>query len=129
MPQNIFSPSLLELQQQEIDDRLGKKLEIGKNIAKVCFAVLDPDGDITAKIAALIPADAVKTKRGFINFNCPSCCTRSGLIITKGGGFRFRCFRPLCNYGSATGWEPGGPIGQRVRDLYRDMRSTNSYDG
>jgi hypothetical protein len=42
-------------------------------------------------------------------------------MVTATGGFRYHCFHSGCLYHDATGWEPGGFIGQRTRDLYALM--------
>jgi hypothetical protein len=79
---------------------------------------------ITQKFLDILPWGARQNHKGFINFPCPGCRhndNRSGLVITSGGGFRFRCFHASCDYHSGTGWEPGSPIGPRTRRLYELM--------
>ena len=79
---------------------------------------------ITQKFLDLIPADARRDRKGYINFSCPGCKhndNRSGLLVTPSGGFRFHCFHASCDYITNTGWEPGGLIGPRVRRLYEQM--------
>lgn len=78
---------------------------------------------VTDLFASLIPGNARRDHNGFYTFHCPydPRHLRSGLIITSDGGFRFRCFNAHCPYHDATGWSPGGGIGQRVKDLYALM--------
>jgi hypothetical protein len=79
---------------------------------------------ITQKFLDILPSEARQNHKGFINFPCPGCRhndNRSGLLVTPGGGFRFRCFHASCDYHTCTGWEPGSLIGPRTRRLYEQM--------
>jgi hypothetical protein len=126
---SVFSPSLAELQEEELRERnkYSSKPELIRNHLKD-LSPLAANNNVTEQIVRLIPKKAVKTKRGFFNFLCPSCSTTSGLIVTETGGFRFKCFHPYCGYHEATGWEPGGVIGSRVQDLYRIMITRDQSD-
>jgi hypothetical protein len=118
----------------ELRDRVSERLvELGYQLeATTSRASTEPlrvgsraDAEtITQKFLDILPWGARQNHKGFINFPCPGCRhndNRSGLVITSGGGFRFRCFHAGCDYHSSTGWEPGSPIGPRTRRLYELM--------
>jgi Bifunctional DNA primase/polymerase, N-terminal len=118
----------------DVRDRVSERLsELGYQVAAATSTIyaepLQPgriqDAEtITQKFLDIIPAGAKRDRRGYINFPCPSCKhndNRSGLLVTPTGGFRFHCFHASCDYATNTGWEPGGLIGPRVRQLYELM--------
>jgi hypothetical protein len=75
---------------------------------------------ITQLFFDLIPQDKI-SKSGSWLCNCPDCGDqkrKGSFLITETGGFRYRCWHGSCAYNTATGWEPGGPIGERMRELY-----------
>lgn len=77
---------------------------------------------IQQAIIDVLPARKKQASKGWISFNAP-CCThrgetpdkrnRGGILPTPEGGFSYHCFN--CNY--KTGWQPGGHLGFRVRNL------------
>jgi hypothetical protein len=80
--------------------------------------------DITEKFLRLVPHSARLSATGFRNFSCPACGRndrKSGLLVLPNGGFRFRCFHLSCEYSRATGWQPGGALGERTIKLYELM--------
>jgi hypothetical protein len=80
--------------------------------------------DVTEKFLSLIPGRAQRTHRGWINFECPECRHtdgRSGLVVLPDGGFKYHCFHAGCEFNRATGWSPGGGVGERVLRLYDAM--------
>lgn len=77
---------------------------------------------IQQNIIDALPMKRKQASKGWISFNAP-CCThrgetadkrsRGGMLLTPEGGFSYHCFN--CNY--KTGWQPGGHLGYRVRNL------------
>lgn len=76
--------------------------------------------DVTDMFLRLIPS-VRRSPSGYYNFPCPSCGhndRKSGIVVTSGGGFRFKCFHASCEFHGAAGWEPTWRIGRRVKHLY-----------
>ena len=70
----------------------------------------------------LITSRNYRSSRGWYNICCPSCGDkrfRGGFKTTPTGGFRYFCFNGGCDYNTrCTGWEPGGGLVGRLRNLF-----------
>ncbi len=76
--------------------------------------------NITELFIALIPTDKI-SKSGWYQLDCPCCGDnrrKGSFLPTETGGFRYKCWWASCEYNTATGWEPGSPISERVSALY-----------
>lgn len=80
---------------------------------------------VVDKFQSLIPPRAKRSPSGWISFNAP-CCQHRGHspdtrkragVRLEGNGLIYNCFN--CKF--TTGWQPGSPIGEKLKTLARWM--------
>jgi hypothetical protein len=87
--------------------------------------------DLYSEILQFVPG-AKPTPNGWVSFNAPCCHhrgesmdkkKRGGLIRSGETGLVYSCFN--CSY--KTGWVPGKPLNQRIKNLLSWMGATDEY--